>query len=85
MLSASGSKLDRAESVALDAILPGIPRMAPKMFLGEAFSVSTLAQTICAVLAIRTGTATRVVVPVVGWSGQLGGLVVGPGRDPVSS
>lgn len=79
MLSASGSPADREESIAVDAVLPGVPRLAPKMFLGEAFSASTLAQVLCAVLAIRNRTAARVIVPVVGWSGQIGGLVVGGG------
>jgi len=84
ILSASGSRLDREESDAVETILPGIPRIAPKKCLGEAFSASTLAQAVCAVLAVDDASATRVAVPVVGWSGQLGGFVVsgGSGEEP---
>ena len=79
MLSASGSHKDLQEADAVDRMLPGIPRIAPKKCLGEAFSVSTLAQAVCSVVAVEEGSATRVTIPVVGWSGQLGGLVIGSG------
>jgi len=76
MLSASGSRIDRAEAAAAEFVLPGIPRMAPKRSLGEAFAVSTLAQVVCAALVARDGSSKCVAVPVAGWSGQLGGITV---------
>ena len=81
MLSASGSRMDCEESDAVDSALPGISRLAPKKSLGEAFSVSTLAQIVCAVMAVQDGSAARIAVPVLGWSGRLGGMVVGRGRS----
>ena len=76
MLSASGSRMDRGEAAAVERELSGIPCIAPKKCLGEAFSASTLAQAVCAVVAIQEGRASRAIAPVVGWSGQLGGFVV---------
>ncbi len=76
MLSASGSRIDFAERSAADLVLPDVPRMEPKRSLGEAFAVSTLAQVVCAALAVQSGLASRAAVSIAGWSGQLGGVAV---------
>jgi hypothetical protein len=77
--SASGARSDLAESRALDRILPGATRLAPKLIGGEAFSVSALIQSVVAAEAIRCGDAESVLVPVTGWNGHVGGLVLTAG------
>ena len=77
--SVSGARCDRSEWRALENRLPGIPVLTPKLLGGEAFSVSTLLQTVVAAETIRRAAADCVIVPVTGWNGHVGGLVLTPG------
>lgn len=76
VLSASGAFPGIAEESVLVKLFPGIRLDAPKKLSGEAFAVSTLLQCACAWQEIRDGRARRVLVSVLGWSGQAGGAVL---------
>ena len=55
---------------------PGVRVFAPKSLAGEAFAVSTLLQIACARQEILDGRARNVLVPVAGWNGFAGGVVL---------
>ena len=80
VLSASGTRSGILEESLVRECFPGARLLAPKRFAGEAFAVSSLLQCLCAREAlIRSGTA---IVPVLGWSGQVGGaFLISPGSQ----
>ncbi|MDD5201313.1 MAG: beta-ketoacyl synthase N-terminal-like domain-containing protein [Terrimicrobiaceae bacterium] len=69
--SASETRFDEAER----DVAPAARRIAPKAALGECFAASTLAQIVCATLAIRDGTSNAL-IPVVGFHGQVAALAL---------
>lgn len=76
ILSGAGTRIARIEQSVLRDLAPQALQVAPKHVVGEAFAASTLLQVIIAGHAITAGHASRVIVPVVGWSGQIGGVVL---------
>ena len=69
VLSASGAE-SLEESVVRECF-PGVRLLSPKQFAGEAFAVSSLLQCLCAWQELRQ--PGNAIVPVLGWSGQVGG------------
>ncbi|MEI6035328.1 MAG: beta-ketoacyl synthase N-terminal-like domain-containing protein [Verrucomicrobiae bacterium] len=76
VLSAACTFPATAEESALEAVFPGLRRGSPKRLAGEAFAVSSLLQCAWARQEILDGLARRVLVSVLGWSGQAGGAVL---------
>ena len=71
VLSASGARSGSIEESLVRECFPRVRFLAPKRFAGEAFAASSLLQCLCAREALKLpGTA---IVPVLGWSGQIGG------------
>lgn len=75
---ASGSRTDAIETALLDQFFPSIPRLAPNRILGQAFAVSALTQILIAAESLRPGQSA--LVPVAGWNGRAGGLVLTGGK-----
>ena len=71
VLSASGTRSGILEESLVRECFPGTRLLSPKRFAGEAFAVSSLLQCLCAWQELKQG--GRAIVPVIGWSGQLGG------------
>ena len=69
VLSSAGA--ESLEESVVQECFPGARLLSPKQFTGEAFAVSSLLQCLCAWQELRQpGSA---IVPVLGWSGQIGG------------
>lgn len=78
--SASGTRFDLVESQIVRERLPQIPMIKPKLVAGESFTVSVLAQTIVAHDRVSSGEAGSAMVPVTGWNGRIGGLILTRGE-----
>lgn len=73
--SRSGTRFDRPEKEALEALFPATAVVHPKQSTGEAFAVSALLQTAVAIEQIRRNAAASILVPVTGWNGHVGGIL----------
>jgi 3-oxoacyl-(acyl-carrier-protein) synthase len=78
--SASGTRFDLVESKIVRERLPRTPVLKPKLVTGESLTVSVLAQTIVAQDRISSGEAASALVPVTGWNGRVGGLILTHGE-----
>lgn len=67
----SSARLGTLEESVVGQLFPRARLLLPKQSAGEAFAVSALLQCLCAWQEIQTGGSA--IVPVVGWSGQVGG------------
>lgn len=74
--SAAGARSDATEALVLDERLRGVPRLTPNRMVGQAFAVSALTQVLVAAQVILQNEASSALVPVVGWNGRVGGLVL---------
>jgi len=77
VLSSSGTRSGILEESFVRECFPRARSLSPKRFAGEAFAASSLLQCLCAREELkRPGTA---IVPVLGWSGQVGGALLTSG------
>lgn len=85
LTGASGSAFDEVEAKALDLHLPGVPRLAPKLTLGESQSSSTLQHIVAAALALRSGSARTTLITACGFNHQIAALVLTESYAPASN
>jgi len=77
VLSSSDACSGGIEASLVKECFPGTRQLAPKRCAGEAFAASSLLQCLCAWQELkRPGCA---IVPVLGWSGQVGGALLTSG------
>jgi Beta-ketoacyl synthase, N-terminal domain len=71
VLSSCGAGGESIERSLVRDCFPGARLLSPKQSAGEAFAASSLLQCLCAWQELRR--AGNAIVPVLGWSGQVGG------------
>ncbi|MFA7343516.1 MAG: beta-ketoacyl synthase N-terminal-like domain-containing protein [Terrimicrobiaceae bacterium] len=71
VISASGKGPAGMEESVVRECFPGARLLSPKQIAGEAFAASSLLQCLCAWQELQH--AGSAIVPVIGWSGQVGG------------
>lgn len=76
----SGVSSDTIEELPLRRLLPGVRRLTPKSSLGESLANSALQHVIVGALALRND-SSEVLVPAVGFNGQIAALFLTAGAS----